>query len=108
MLRRPQAATRDRRTGVPLARTVQVDQGAKRPRKEVAEPAPRVAQAPRSTHSSSRRANQLRRARERVRAHQQLAEEAKSYGLTLLEVSTVKPPTARKYQEALGKFTTWA
>ena len=37
-----------------------------------------------------------------------MAEEAKSYGLTLLEVSTVKPPTARKYQEALGKFIGWA
>ena len=36
----------------------------------------------------------------------ELAEEAKAHGLTLLDVSTVKPPTARKYQEALAKFTT--
>lgn len=108
MLRRPLAATGGRRTGEPLRRLVQVDRGVKRPLHHVAEPAPRVAQALRSADNSSRRANQLRRARERVKAHTQLAEEARDHGMTILEVSTVKPPTARKYQEALGKFTTWA
>ena len=57
--------------------------------------------------NSTKKINKLRRMKERQKSHLETAEEARELGTTMLEASSVRKPTAKRYRWLWGAFLAW-